>query len=270
MEIAPKVHSISIAAHTFMGIYAPNIYLVLGKEAVLVDSGYYDEELTRTILEYAGGLDSPKLAYILVTHPHPDHIGGCLRIKEVTGAKVLMHSLAAVQAEKYRLTADILVEDGDIVDIGGAKLEIIHTPGHTSGHICAYFQDEGILFTGDHILGIGTTVIDPSDGDMAQYIDSLKKLLNYRSRLIFPGHGPPIREPERKIKELIAHRREREQQLLFYLSQRKRTLAELVAEIYPELDQRLVNMAEMQIMGHLKKLVLEEKVAVHGDEYTTS
>jgi len=267
VEIAPRVHSISAATYAFMGMYAPNVYLVVGGEGLLIDSGYYDKDFARAILEYIEGLAPLKLAYILITHSHPDHIGGCRSIRDITGAKVIFHYLAAAQAEKHEVTADILVEDGDTLDIGGVSLDMIHTPGHTSGNICVYMEQEEILFTGDHILGIGTTVIDMSDGDMAQYIDSLKKLLSYRIRLICPGHGPVIREPERKIRELIAHRQEREQQLLLYLSQRKRSLAELVAEIYPELDQRLVEMAEMQIMAHLKKLVLEEKVAISGEQY---
>jgi len=209
-----------------------------------------------------------RLAYILVTHPHPDHIGGCRSIREATGARIVIHSLGADQSENYQVTADTLVDDGDTMDIGGVRLEVIHTPGHTPSSICFYMKEGEILFTGDHIVGFGTSVIEVPEGDMAQYIDSLKKLLNYRIRLICPGHGPLVREPERKIEELIAHRLEREQQILSCLGQGKRSVTEIVAEIYPELDRRLVELARMQVLAHLGKLVQEGKVAISGEEYT--
>ena len=267
MEIAPGVHIIPVASASFMGMYAPNVYLVVGKEAALIDSGYYERQAIEARLEYIECLAPLRLGYILVTHPHPDHAGGCRDIREATGAQIVNHSRVAVQSEGYEVTADILVDDGDTLDIGGIQLEVIHTPGHTHDSICFYMREEGILFTGDHILGIGTTVVAMPHGDMAQYIDSLEKLLNYPTRLICPGHGPIIKEPERKIKELIAHRLEREQQVLVCLGQGKRSVAEMVAKIYPELDKHLIDMARMQILAHLDKLIREGKAAVHGEDY---
>ena len=268
MEITPGIHSIPVATSKFMGMYAPNVFLVVGAEAALIDSGHYDREAIKTQLEYIEALAPLRLAYILVTHPHPDHIGGCRSIKEATGAQLIIHSLGAEQSRSYQVTADILVDDGDTVDIGGVSLEVIHTPGHTPSSICFYMKKGEILFTVDHIVGFGTSVVEAPDGDMAQYIDSLNKLLNYRIRLICPGHGPLVREPERKIRELIAHRLEREQQVLSCMGQGRRSVTELVAEIYPELDRRLVELARTQVLAHLRKLVQEGKVATTGEEYT--
>ncbi len=268
MEIAPGVHSIPMPTWTFMGVYVPNVYLVAGEEAALIDSGFEDREAARSRIEYIKGLAPLKLAYIIITHPHPDHIGGCRAIKKATGAQIVMHSLAAAQARRgHRVTGDVLVEDGDVLDIGGIHLEIVDTPGHSPASICIYVKESKILFTGDHILGIGTTVVDAPDGDMTQYIDSLKKLLKYDISLICPGHGPPIHEAERKIEELIAHRGERERQVISCLRQGRKTVAKLVAEIYPELDQRLLELARRQVLAHLRKLVKENKVAVAGEEY---
>jgi len=268
MEIAPGVHSIPMSTWTFMGVYAPNVYLVAGKEAALVDSGFKDRDAARSRIEYIKKLAPLKLKYIIVTHPHPDHIGGCGAIRKATGAQIVMHSLAAGRAKKeYHVIGDILVEDGDVLDIDGVHLEMVYTPGHSPASICVYVQESKVLFTGDHILGIGTTFVDAPEGDMTQYVDSLKKLLKYDIRLICPGHGPPIHEPELKIRELIAHRRERERQVLSCLRQGRKTVARLVAEIYPELDQRLLELARRQVLAHLRKLVRENKVAVAGEEY---
>jgi len=268
MEIASGVHSIPVSTWTFMGVYAPNVYLVRGKEAALIDSGYKDRETIRARIEYIKALAPLKLAYIIITHPHPDHIGGCRAIKKATGAQIVLHSGAAARAKReYRVTGDIFVEDGDILDIGGLHLEMIYTPGHSPASICIYFKESKILFSGDHILGIGTTVVEAPEGDMAQYVDSLRKLLKYPIGLICPGHGPPIWKPERKIEELIAHRRERELQVMASLRRGKRKVAELVSEIYPELDYRLLELARMQVLAHLRKLVMEKKVSVSGEKY---
>jgi len=268
MEIAPAIHSIPVDTWTFMGLYAPNVYLVLGERAALIDSGYDDIETVGKRLEYIKEFAPQQLEYILVTHPHPDHIGGCRSIRKSTGAKILLHSSSVAQAKRgYQITGDILVDGGYVLDIGGLSLEIIHTPGHSPASICVYIRESKILFTGDHILGIGTTVVDAPEGDMTQYIDSLKKLLSYDIRLICPGHGPLIREARRKINELIAHRQERELQVLYCLKRGRKKLVELVAEIYPELDYRLLELAHRQVLAHLRKLVREKKVIASGGEY---
>jgi len=121
-----------------------------------------------------------------------------------------------------------------------------------------------VLFSGDHVLWLGTTVIMPQEGSMAEYIDSLRKLLAYDMQMICPGHGPLIGAPRRKIQELVQHRLEREEQVLRFLKQGLRAVDELVREIYPELDEHLRAMAQGQVTSHLIKLEQEGKVASSG------
>ena len=249
-----------------MGWYAPNIYLVGGREAALIDTGYRDTNVVQTCIDYVHRMAPDGLAYILVTHPHPDHVGGCNTIREATGARIVLHSMGVARAGSYRVTPDVLVDDGDVLTVGGARIQVVATPGHTSDHVCFYLEGEEVLFTGDHILGFGTPVIAP-DGDMAQYIESLRKLLDYPIRLICPGHGPLVRAPHRKIRELIAHRMEREQQLLTLLGGGGKSVEQLAAEIYPELDPRLMDLALSQLRAHLQKIVQEGRAAASGEEY---
>jgi len=266
LEIVSGVHSIPVGSDPFIGFFAPNVYLVVGKEGALIDSGYGDEQSVASMLDYINGFPGLSLAFILITHAHFDHLGGAMKIKEATGAQIVLHSAEARAAD---VSADKLVEDGDNLALDGLSLEVIHTPGHSPGHACILLREEGILFSGDHVLGMGTTAMRPPEGDMAQYINSLRKLLDYDIKMICPGHGPSITAPQHKLKELIQHRLEREQQVLSRLRRGMVTVKELVAEIYPELDSRLYEMAQGQVLAHLVKLEREGKATSQASEEDT-
>jgi glyoxylase-like metal-dependent hydrolase (beta-lactamase superfamily II) len=191
----------------------------------------------------------PGLRTIFITHRHGDHAPAALPLKARTGATI-------VAPQGVLDATDVIVHDGDVVD----GLEAIATPGHTNEHVC-YLTADGDLFTGDTILGFGTTTIFPPDGHMGDYLRSLQKLRERNPRRIYPAHGPTRDDAVALIEEYIAHRLRREQQVLDAIAAGARGAAEMRARIYPDLDPRLHRAAEIQIRAHLIKLAEEEKIS---------
>ena len=190
----------------------------------------------------------PDLRTIFITHRHADHAPAAVPLRARTGARI-------VAPRGVLNETDVIVQDGDVVD----GLEAIATPGHTNEHVC-YLTAAGDLFTGDTILGSGTTTIFPPDGHMGDYIRSLRKLRARNPRRIFPAHGPTRDDAVALIDEYIAHRLERERQVLDALAAGATSAAEMRALIYPDLDPRLHRAAEIQIEAHLIKLREEGRV----------
>lgn len=261
MEIAAGVHSILIPAAAISAFQPPNVYLVLGERSALIDAGHDQEPGLGIRLAYVKEAAPAGLDFIVVSHAHRDHIGGAARLKQATGARLAFHREDAVQAkDRFGLEADLVLEDGQVLDLGSRCLEVVHTPGHTPGHICLYLVAEAMMFTGDQVVGMGTTAIEPPQGDMAAYVQSLHRLLSYELRLICPAHGPLLRQPRRKLEELIQQRLDRERQVLDCLRWGPAGPRELVAEIYPELKGYMVEVAERHMLAHLLKLENEGKV----------
>jgi glyoxylase-like metal-dependent hydrolase (beta-lactamase superfamily II) len=184
----------------------------------------------------------PRLRTILITHRHGDHAPAAGPLKQMTGARI---AAPAGVDEKI----DLVLRGGETVE----ELEVIATPGHTREHVCFLSRDRD-LFTGDTILGDGTTAIFPPDGDMRQYIESLRALRERNPRRIFPGHGRTRDDAVQLIDDYIAHRLQREQEILEAIAAGARTLPEIRRRIYAILDPRLEGAAEAQIQAHLIKL----------------
>jgi glyoxylase-like metal-dependent hydrolase (beta-lactamase superfamily II) len=213
---------------------------------VVIDPGPAIDSHVRAILEAM-----PQLRTILITHRHADHAPAAVPLWQATGARIA--------APPGVLGNDDGVADGDVVE----GLEVIATPGHTREHVC-FLSPDGDLFTGDTILGSGTTTIFPPDGHMGDYLRSLQKLRARHPRRIYPAHGPTRDDAVALIDEYIAHRLERERQVIAALPG---TVSEMRERIYPELDARLRGAAEAQITAHLIKLVEERRAVARGDRY---
>jgi glyoxylase-like metal-dependent hydrolase (beta-lactamase superfamily II) len=235
-----------------------NVYLVEGDEVVLIDTGIGDDASIGLIYDH---LKITGLDLIINTHEHPDHFYGNKRIKEFTNAKVSAHKWASHMIGGV----DILLEDGDIIDLGTSRLRIIHTPGHSPGHVCIYEEEGRILFSGDHVLGNSTTYIG-SGGDMTDYIDSLYKLLDFEMRAIFPAHGKIVNNPHERIKGEIEHKKQREREILELLNSGFNSIGQLTKELYKFQNPFLIEATR----EYLKKLKKEGRIISKGDKFFIS
>jgi glyoxylase-like metal-dependent hydrolase (beta-lactamase superfamily II) len=196
----------------------------------------------------------PRLDTILITHRHGDHAPAAVPLKFATGARVIAPRNVLDDG-----TVDVRVAGGESIEIDGEAIEVIATPGHTNEHVC-YLTATGDLFTGDTILGSGTTAIFPPDGHMGDYIRSLRVLRERAPRRIFPAHGPVRDDAVTLIDEYIAHRLQREAQVLDAVREGAETISIMRLRIYPELDERLHGAAEVQLAAHLIKLREEGRI----------
>lgn len=294
MQVSEHVHVVRVRVRSYPEAYSPNVYLVVdGGEALMVDSGFPDDDSIGGRLRHLQSLGGPELKLIALTHHHYDHSSGAYRYQQETGVAVAMNPVEAellkeaaksvspertaeerrLRRQAARVKVDMPLEDGTALEVGRLTLRALLMPGHSAGHMCLHLEEEGVLFSGDNVLGIGTTAIAPPPyGDMVQYLDSLRRMQSLGGRVICPGHGPIVHQPRRKIQELIDHRRERDEQVLRLISQGKDRLSQIVRGIYPELDPRLERMAKGQILSHLHKLEAEGRVTMkqEGEEIACS
>ena len=272
MEILDRIyrielgHSAGDSASTEGGPSVSAFYVQGTESGLFIDAGFPDLERTQPILDYwRGPLGSFPTSWALVSHRHYEHAGGVKILKDATGCKIgVGHGDAeAVEADVGEGTnvVDQALTGGEVFDLGGRRVCAVATPGHTAGTMCYLVEDEGILFTGDHIMGQGTVVVRSDEGgSMAQHVASLEMLLDIDVRTVVSGHGPVMTDPMTQIPELVRHRQERETQILDMVRGGMAGVDDLVGRIYGESSERRLWLARHQVVSHLKKLEDEGRV----------
>jgi len=245
-----------------------NTYIVgTSKRPLLLDTGQgvaiYADLLETALKELS---DSSELEQIVLTHAHVDHLGGVRQVKERFGEM----AVSKMPWMGHDAPAGAITEIGHdaVVETEGATLRAVFTPGHAPDHLCYVLEEERALFTGDVVLGAGTTVIPDDTGDLGQYMDSLRRLLELDLETIYPAHGPVIRNPKEKIREYIAHRELRERQILAALADGPLEAMGIVKKIYVDVPEYLHPAAASSVRSHLKKLERESRVLEHEKRWS--
>jgi glyoxylase-like metal-dependent hydrolase (beta-lactamase superfamily II) len=218
-----------------------------GPVVVVIDPGP-DDASHLTALERR--LAGRTVGVVLVTHSHPDHLPLAERFARPHRASVRRHPELA---------------DGDVVRAGNLNVTALHTPGHSPDHLCFLLADDHAIFTGDLILGKGSSMVTYPEGDVAAYLRSLDRLAALAPRVLFPGHWDPVADAAAKIAEYRAHRLEREEQILAEVRRGPGTATELTRRVYGELDEKLTVAAEMTLRAHLRKLADEGAIRERGE-----
>jgi glyoxylase-like metal-dependent hydrolase (beta-lactamase superfamily II) len=235
-----------------------NTYLVGIDEVAVIDPG---PDVAKHVESIVGAAMRDRVRWVLLTHTHPDHWPAADRIRKRTGALVGAFGKFP-KADEVKLDLDLELNDGDTIDGTEFRLEALHTPGHAPNHLCFFLDEERALFTGDHVLNGTTTVINPQrGGDMVEYLASLDRLRKIkRLAKILPGHGDVMEDPAAVLDEYVAHRKARERQIMRLLSKGPTKINDVVATLYTDTPEGLLEMAGCQVHAHLLKLKAEGKV----------
>lgn len=242
-----------------------NTYLVGNAELAVIDPGPALAEHIDAILKTASDMRAP-IRWILCTHTHLDHSPGANLLRDATDAVVIGQQAQFPKGQDPSFEPDHHWKHGDFIQTEEFTLRAVHTPGHASNHLCFYLEEEQTLFTGDHIMEGSTVVIAPPDGDMLDYMNSLRDLKQLELKHLAPAHGNRIDNPLQMIEALIWHRTMRENKTLEKMQQLGPcTLATLTPSVYDEVPAFLHGLAQMSLLAHLLKLEKEQRVYQDND-----
>ena len=227
-----------------------NTYVVGETDLVVVDPGPAEPSHIDAILNCVGD----RLRYVACTHTHPDHSPAAAVLADATGATLVGRTTADDRHQDLSFQPASQIEDDDCVTGEGWTLRAIRTPGHVDNHVCFLLDEEGVVFAGDHIMNGSTVVIVPPGGNMAHYIASLRRLLDYDVKVVAPGHGELIPDCRGEVEKLVRHRLLREAKVVGALSDQAQSLDDLVVTVYDDVDPMMHEWAKLSLLAHLIKL----------------
>jgi glyoxylase-like metal-dependent hydrolase (beta-lactamase superfamily II) len=247
-------------------------YIVGRGEVAIIDPGPANANHVAVLVEATKG---ERVAHIVITHTHRDHAPASRPLQEATGAAIVgcrpyeprhadarASGLDSAHDTEYRPSR--ILTDGEMLGGPGFTLQAVATPGHASNHLAFALREENALFSGDHVMGWSTSIVAPPDGSMSEYVASLEKLRGRSETIYWPGHGGPVREPQRYVRALLHHRHQRETAILTRIKAGDRLIPEMVERIYEGLEARLKGAAALSVLAHLEDLVARGMVRAEG------
>ena len=248
-------------------------YIIGEGDVAVIDPG---PDLPAHLEALEAALAGERVEAILCTHTHRDHSPASRPLKASTGAPIVGCAPLSLDDSGPRsdesfdsdYRPDRVLADGERLDGKGWTVEAVATPGHTSNHLCLALAGEGIMFTGDHVMGWSTSVVAPPDGDMADYMASLDRLLDRPDRIYYPAHGPAVEDPHGHVRRLIEHRRMRERQILAHVERGEGRIPAMVETMYSGIDPRLFPAAGRSVLAHLVDLERRRLVDREGERWT--
>ena len=266
-----------------MTFWGTNTYILGTNELAIIDPGPAVQSHFDAIMSSLNKNQS--ITHILITHSHIDHSPLAKQLSERTSAPILafgessagksaimtnLKNLEGGEGIDYDFKPDVTLSDNQILKNKEWCIKSLHTPGHMGNHLCFSWEGESILFSGDLVMGWATSMVSPPDGDLTDFMNSIKSLqLRSPDKLFFPGHGAPIENPSLRLQELYEHRKKREGQILSALETGLATISEITESVYADLDKRLITAAKRNVLAHLIDLT-SRKICEVSKEITTN
>jgi glyoxylase-like metal-dependent hydrolase (beta-lactamase superfamily II) len=276
-QISPLIRRVLARNASPFSYTGTQTYIVGHGDVAVIDPGPLSDDPAHVgeLVRLTGG---ERITAIMCTHTHRDHSPAAAPLAAATGAPVIGCAPLVLSDDGPRADAGFdptyaptrVLDDGESISADGWTLTAVHTPGHTSNHLCFALAEEKALFSGDHVMGWSTTVVSPPDGDMADYMRSLALLLERDDKVYYPAHGKPVEKPQRLVRGMMGHRKQREGQILRLIERGVGAIPNMVAEMYKGIDPRLYGAAGRSVLAHLLDLQARGRVAERADFWAMS
>lgn len=271
-SVAPGLRRITASNPSMFTFHGTGTYVIGEGNVAVVDPGPLLQAHVDALIE---GLGSERISHVLITHTHQDHSPACKLLRHKSDAPTYGYGphgegkfergVIIEEGGDMDFVPDVKVRDGDVIEGDGWSVECVYTPGHTSNHICFGWRERKALLSGDHVMGWSTSIVSPPDGDMADYMASLEKLLLRDDEVYWPTHGAPIHDPKSYVRAFIEHRRLREQQIIDRLTAGPQTITDMVPGMYVGLDRNLFPAAARSVFATVILLIDEGRVVADGE-----